>query len=105
MAARLGARRDIATHYSAQGNTIQLGRAVDQPAPENNMPCWCLIMCCPCNTMSWVFTHLFRNNIAAAFFYIGIIGSACGYGTVTYIFSIKIDNLICYVNLTKWIGR
>ena len=104
MAARLGARRDIATRYSARGDAIQLGRAVG-PAPENETPCWSLILCCPCKTVSCFFTHLFRNNMAAAFFYIGILGSGCGYGTVTYICSYKINNIICFANLTKWIGR
>lgn len=102
-AARLGARRDVATHYSAATEAVQLGTAMD--APGNKMPFWCLILCCPCKVFSFMFTHLFRNNAAAAFFYLGVIGSGCGYGAVTYIFSFNIDNLICYANLTKWIGR
>ena len=111
MAARLGIRRDVATHYAAprgaQGGeaTVQLGRAVDQPVPDNNRACWCMILCCPCTVFSFMFTHLFRNNLATAFFYLGIIGSGCGYGAVTYIVSFQIDSLICYVNLGKWVGR
>jgi len=111
MAARLGISREVPTHYAAprrgQGGeaTVRLGRVVDQPVPDNNRSCWHMILCCPCTVFSFIFTHLFRNNLAACFFYLGIIGSGCGYGAVTYIVSFKIDSLICYVNLGKWVGR
>ena len=69
MAARLGARRDmeIGTRYQVRGEGVQLGGAIE-PAPRNKMSCCTFILCCPCKSISWLYAHLFRSNLAAAFF-------------------------------------
>jgi len=114
MAARLGGPgfgRDIATHYSVRAGavgqppvqSVALGRAVDQPLqPALTVRDIC---CCPCKIISLVFVHIFRRNLAAIFFYIGVILSGVGFGVSTYILCFKVDSLLCYVNLAKMVGR
>jgi len=114
MAARLGGAgfgRDIATHYSVRAGavgqppvqSVTLGRAVDQP-PEPALTVRD-ICCCPCKIVSLVFVHIFRRNLAAIFFYIGVLLSGVGFGVSTYILCFKVDSLLCYVNLAKMVGR
>ena len=114
MAARLGGPgygRDIATHYSVRAgaggqppvHSVGLGRAVNQAQqPSLSISD---VLCCPCKIFSLVFIYIFRRNLAATFFYTGVVLSGVGFGTVTYILCFKVDSVICYVNLAKMIGR
>jgi len=114
MAARLGGPgygRDIATHYSVRSGavgqppvqSVELGRAVNPP----RQPSLTIsdILCCPCKIVSLVFIYIFRRNLAATFFYTGVVLSGVGFGTATYILCFKVDSVLCYVNLAKMVGR
>ena len=114
MAARLGGPgygRDIATHYSVRSgavgqppvHSVGLGRAVSPP----QQPSLTIsdVLCCPCKIISLVFIYIFRRNLAATFFYTGVVLSGVGFGTVTYILCFKVDSVFCYVNLAKMVGR
>jgi len=114
MAARLGGPgfgRDIATHYSVRAGavgqppvqSVALGRAVNPPLqPSLTVSDIC---CCPCKIVSLVFIYIFRRNLAATFFYTGVVLSGVGFGTSTYILCFKVDSVLCYVNLAKMVGR
>ena len=114
MAARLGGPgygRDIATHYSVRSGavgqppvqSVELGRAVNPPLqPSLTVSDFC---CCPCKIVSLVFVYIFRRNLAATFFYTGVVLSGVRFGTATYILCFKVDSVLCYVNLAKMVGR
>jgi len=113
-AARLGAAgfgRDIATHYSVRAGavgqppaqSVTLGRTVNPPRePTLTVKDVC---CCCCKIVSLVFVHIFRGNLAAIFFYFGVLLSGVGFGVSTYILCFKVDSLLCYVNLAKMVSR
>jgi len=114
MAARLGGAgfgRDIATHYSVRAGavgqppvqSVTLGRTVNPPRePTLTVKDVC---CCCCKIVKLVFVHIFRGNLAAIFFYIGVLLAGVGFGVSTYILCFKVDSLLCYVNLAKMVSR
>ena len=100
MAAR---RVKLGTRFDPKGESVTLGRAIE-PTPQNRSWIQC-VLCCPFQVTAWIYIHIFQSNPAACFFYLGIMGTGGGYGVTTYVFSYEIDSILCFISLTKMVGR
>ena len=97
-------RLELGTRYNPKSETVQLGIAHEATPPPNQSWFKC-VMCCPFEVSAWIYLNIFQATPAAALFYLGIFGTGGGYGVTTFLFSYKIDSIICFANLTKMVGR